>query len=293
MSIGDKPSGDDMNRTQLRELIAGHLLDDLSQDEDAHLRQQATKEEFAEEVAQMERTVAAVATAFALSDETNMPSKVRERIKLDGQAYRRVHHEIASTVASTSSADRNQTSSNRRRDPIADQSARPRERLAWVVAAAASLLAFVSYAIHRENPSKLIAEKPPISLVERREAFLEANPFAIRADWSAGTHPFADSVEGGVVWDTKSQNGFMRFVGLPVNNPNEEQYQLWIIDPQRDDEPIDGGVFDSNSAGELVIPIDAKLVVVDPQAFAVTIEKPGGVVVSTQERLPLLAPVGR
>jgi anti-sigma-K factor RskA len=83
----------------------------------------------------------------------------------------------------------------------------------------------------------------------------------------------------------------MRFVGLPVNDASVEQYQLWIIDPARDDEPIDGGVFNVSNSGEVIVPIDAKLQVVRPQAFAITIEKPGGVVVSTQERLPLLASV--
>ena len=40
---------------------------------------------------------------------------------------------------------------------------------------------------------------------------------------------------------------------------------------------------------DVLIPIDAKLAVADPKAFAVTVEKPGGVVVSTQDRVVLLA----
>ncbi|MFG0255098.1 MAG: anti-sigma factor domain-containing protein, partial [Rhodopirellula sp. JB053] len=113
----------------------------------------------------------------------------------------------------------------------------------------------------------------------------------IKIDWAPGTTPFDGAVDGDVVWSTAQQTGYMRFVGMPVNDPTQEQYQLWIIDPARDDEPIDGGVFDIASSGEVIVPIDAKLTVVDPAAFAITIEKPGGVVVSTQERLPLLAPV--
>jgi anti-sigma-K factor RskA len=85
--------------------------------------------------------------------------------------------------------------------------------------------------------------------------------------------------------------GFMRLIGMPINDPLQEQYQLWIIDPLRDDEPVDGGVFDIAESGEVIVPIQAKLHVTKPAAFAITIEKPGGVVVSTQERLPLLAVV--
>jgi anti-sigma-K factor RskA len=83
----------------------------------------------------------------------------------------------------------------------------------------------------------------------------------------------------------------MTIRGLPKNDPFKEQYQLWIIDPSRDDEPIDGGVFDISADAESVIPINAKLMVGNPKVFAVTVEKPGGVVVSDQKRLPLIAKV--
>ena len=84
----------------------------------------------------------------------------------------------------------------------------------------------------------------------------------------------------------------MRFNGLPVNDPAVEQYQLWIFDAQQDQRyPVDGGVFDVTSAAETVVQIDPKLRIVEPTLFAITIEKPGGVVVSSRERLPLLAKV--
>ena len=67
----------------------------------------------------------------------------------------------------------------------------------------------------------------------------------------------------------------MCFVGMPVNDPTVEQYQLWIIDPERDDEPIDGGVLDITGTGEVFVAIDAKLNVIEPAALVITIEKPG------------------
>ena len=79
----------------------------------------------------------------------------------------------------------------------------------------------------------------------------------------------------------------MTFAGLEQNDPTESQYQLWIFDKNQD-EPIDGGVF--NVAGDnVIVPIDPKLKAVDVFQFAVTIEKPGGVVKSKQERIALLA----
>ena len=82
----------------------------------------------------------------------------------------------------------------------------------------------------------------------------------------------------------------MRLVGLAKNDPRAAQYQLWIIDPSRDKRPVDGGVFDITSAGEVLVPITAKLRIDKPEGFALTREQPGGVVVS---KGPLLVVAAR
>ncbi|MEL6545551.1 MAG: hypothetical protein AAFQ82_13050, partial [Myxococcota bacterium] len=55
--------------------------------------------------------------------------------------------------------------------------------------------------------------------------------------------------------------------------------------------PVDGGVFDSDG-GEVLVPIDPRVPVGEATLFAITLEKPGGVVVSTRERLVLVAQPG-
>ena len=76
----------------------------------------------------------------------------------------------------------------------------------------------------------------------------------------------------------------MFLTDLPVNDHESKQYQLWIVDPTRDEKPVDGGVFDIASAeGTTVIPIRNPLLIRDPKAFVITLEQPGGVVVSKQE----------
>jgi hypothetical protein len=93
-----------------------------------------------------------------------------------------------------------------------------------------------------------------------------------------------------IVWSPSTQRGFMRFVGLPPNDPAKTQYQLWIFDRQRDQAfPVDGGVFDVPSTGEVIVPITAKLRVGDATLFAVTVEHPGGVVVSRREHIVVTA----
>jgi anti-sigma-K factor RskA len=82
----------------------------------------------------------------------------------------------------------------------------------------------------------------------------------------------------------------MTLSGIPKNDPTKAQYQLWIVDPQRDEAPVDGGVFDIPSDGSpAVIPIAAKLALTHPQAFVITLEHPGGVVKSKQEKVVAIA----
>ena len=48
-------------------------------------------------------------------------------------------------------------------------------------------------------------------------------------------------------------------------------------------------MFDVTSAGEVIVPITAKLRVDDATLFAVTVEPPGGVVVSKREHIVVTA----
>lgn len=111
--------------------------------------------------------------------------------------------------------------------------------------------------------------------------------------WKNPTNDAASkSASGEVIWSDEKQEGYMVFRGMEVNDPKSKQYQLWIFDTARDDAlPVDGGVFDIVSTGEVIIPIDSKLAITQARMFAVTIEDPGGVVQSKRERLPLLAEI--
>ena len=100
------------------------------------------------------------------------------------------------------------------------------------------------------------------------------------------------NVSGELVWSDAKQAGFMRFRGLPVNDAAKEQYQLWIFENAKlEEHPKDGGVFDITAEGDVIIPIDAKLATKDPKVFAITVERPGGVVVSDRKKIAALAKV--
>lgn len=97
-------------------------------------------------------------------------------------------------------------------------------------------------------------------------------------------------MSGEVAWSDELQEGYMTLTNLPANDPKTNQYQLWIVDATRDANPVDGGVFDIPADGEsVVVPIRSALAVNQPTAFVITLEQPGGVVVSKQETVVALA----
>ncbi len=154
----------------------------------------------------------------------------------------------------------------------------------WLAAAAAMLFAVFTW-----NTTTGDATLPA---QQRLATFLSEPPAdLLRVEWAPQEDPAARGASGEILWSTREQRGFMRISGLEPNDPTQRQYQLWIFDPEHK-YPVDGGVFDIPSgAFEAVIPVEPPIRVHDATLFAVTVEEPGGVVVSDQERIVLAAPV--
>lgn len=166
--------------------------------------------------------------------------------------------------------------------------------LGWAVAAVAISALSLNLYITQFAPQPQVVVAPPIdkprSVEELRNELMVSAPDLEKASWSAGKMPELTDVSGDVVWSDKQQTGYMRLKGLPANDPAHEQYQLWIYEENQGDKtPIDGGVFDVAENGEVIIPIEAKLRTKNPKMFAITIEKPGGVVVSKGEKVAAIA----
>lgn len=121
-------------------------------------------------------------------------------------------------------------------------------------------------------------------------AFIRDHPRAVHWKWVGTEDPHvAGAVGGEAYFDPATAEGLLEIEGLAANDPTREQYQLWIFDSERDERyPVDGGVFDVRSAGRTCIPVRARLPVTKPVGFAVTVEPPGGVVVSAR-RIALVA----
>jgi anti-sigma-K factor RskA len=124
-----------------------------------------------------------------------------------------------------------------------------------------------------------------------REALLAASPTSLVLPWQTTEDAAAVGASGDMLWSADAQRGVMRISGLAANDPSRLQYQLWIFDATRDERsPVDGGVFDVPAGvSEVLVPVQPRVPVGDATLFAVTVERPGGVVVSDRERIVLLA----
>ncbi|MCB9844953.1 MAG: anti-sigma factor [Phycisphaeraceae bacterium] len=153
----------------------------------------------------------------------------------------------------------------------------------WVAAAACLIIALV---LMNRTPSTPAPNSPG----RAREQFLAQAPDVKAAPWSDWDNPEITGVTGSVEWSESAQRGFMRFRGLTANDPGVQQYQLWIIDERGLEQRISGGVFDVDRAtGEVVVEIEPAVEIHNAAAFAITIERPGGVWVSDMTRRVTIA----
>lgn len=155
----------------------------------------------------------------------------------------------------------------------------------WLAAAVLALVAAAGWwprlagpPTYREQLARLTEEDPGTEIIE----------------FEAMTDPAAAGLTGKIYWSQARQEGYFRVRNLAGNDPSREQYQFWFFDKSRT-HPVDGGVFNladgqlDRATGEYIFPIHAKLTVREPVMFAVTVEEPGGVVVTKQERVVMIA----
>ena len=168
-----------------------------------------------------------------------------------------------------------------------------RARAGWLVAGACFVLAVAGWWPRLATWASFENGNPvgQFSADWSRKHLLDVGGQTVRRwPWSAAAGS-APGVSGDIVWDNRQQVGFLTFAGLEANEPLRHQYQLWIVDAARDERyPVDGGVFDVPAAdGPIVIPVRATVPVREPLAFVVTVEDPGGAVVSRRERVVAVA----
>ncbi|HUN81791.1 MAG TPA: anti-sigma factor [Phycisphaerae bacterium] len=212
----------------------------------------------------MELAAAAAALAMMGDNEKELPQQMRAKLRSDASHFFAERWGNTDTgPATVSLAQESQT---------APRPANRFSRLGWLAVAASMFLAVVGW-------WRTMAPTREELVDVQYQHFVRQATDLVQAPWKAKIDDFR-GVSGKVVWSDSEQAGYMILSGLPANT-GQRQYQLWIVDPQRDARPVDGGVFDvPPDGGTITIPMRARLPVRHPTVFAITLEKEGGVVVS-------------
>lgn len=88
----------------------------------------------------------------------------------------------------------------------------------------------------------------------------------------AGNTPEARAI---AVWDPGLETGLLTVEKLPVIADNQD-YQVWVVDPAYPN-PVDGGVFKPGPDGRAVLTFKGNQPIKTVAAFAISLEKKGGV----------------
>lgn len=272
-------SNSPLNADQVQELLALRATEGLSAEDASACERLLTEDPaLAEDAEQYE--LAAAAAHLAMAGESSraeaLPAALRDRLLAEAKTHLgspggTPSLKLAPAPAADTPASASAPSASR--SPLFSLSA-----IGWYAAAAAAVaLMFV-----------IASRAPQDRTVSPAQAYstLAKAPGTVAAQWQfndAGGDIRFSNASGEVIFNAADQAGYMKLTGLPVNDPAQEQYQLWIVDASRAGETtdrIDGGVFDVNADGEVIIPITAAVTAEQPVVFAITVEKPGGVVVS-------------
>ncbi len=287
---------------RLAELLCDRALVGLSAAEQMELQTLFVKHNLREDDVELESTAASLELSMLTdADALALPPDVAERLQGAGKLW-------CEAMALRSSQASSQTTSEARVQSPVLATIRPEapraslgSRMGWLAAAAAIALAAIAWWPGGAGPGSGGGVVSNASIEREFATMIQSAPAdLVKASWGDWDTPEISGVKGEVFWSDSEQRGFMKFVGLPKNDPNLERYQLWIIDSRGMDQRISGGIFDGpgcvgsyqTADGSVLVPITPGIRVVGAAAFAVTIEKPAGTWVSDMKRRVVIAAKG-
>jgi len=288
-------------RQRMLELLADQAAFGLNDEESAELRMYMNQFPEWEDDNSFDLTAAAIGLAHLNATEP-LPENLHKRLAIDAEQFfdsTKKARELLSSASKSEETVGGFTPQNVGDEIIAETKSPFWQWLGWAVAAAACIALAVNLSLTRfqkqpeivQEPKTIQTPTPELTAVQKREQFLASAADKIQTIWTEAK-PKGGEISGDVVWSNTKQEGYLRLRGLPANDPNKETYQLWIVDEtQNEKTPVSGGVFDVQGNGEIIVPIDAQLKVIKPKLFAITKEKPGGVVVSSPEKIIAIAKI--
>jgi len=142
----------------------------------------------------------------------------------------------------------------------------------------------------KDESSRLILMDDKSVNSYQREMFL-TNPPVDMIRVTCKTESKKESM-GELLWSDSQQKGFVSLSGLEVNDPDQFQYQVWIVDAKQK-YPVTGGVFNVADQKGAVIRLRPNLKIKKAVEFMVTQERPGGVVTASRENIVAVATTGK
>ncbi len=279
----------DKDREKLLELLSDQAIFGLSEDESAEL--ESLKNRFPDWENASFETAATIISLSKLPPDEELPAHLREKIASQAESFffqKYGTNEEPELVSTTSSSPENSITET------APTQTFGWNWLGWAVAAVAIIALVINIWFMQNQPKEEIAKVPaptvtPSPTLNEQLNQLLASTKAIKASFDAMAF---EKFKGDVVWSNSEQKGYIRVSGLPVNDKSKSTYQFWIFDAvQGEKTPVSGGTFDIDKNGDIIIPVNSDVKVSDPKAFAITVEKPGGVVVSKQEKVAGIAKI--
>ncbi len=173
-----------------------------------------------------------------------------------------------------------------------------------LIVAAAGLLAVALFLRQQPEPAQnakaskfATAESEASSLIlmdeqsvnrHQRQTFL-ANPPVDILRVACKTQSGNENV-GELLWSDSQQKGFVSLSAMEVNDPNQFQYQVWIVDSNQK-YPINAGVFDMVDQNRVDVRLRPNIKITKAIEFVVTKERPGGVVASKRKNIVAVAKI--
>lgn len=282
-------------KERMLDLLTDQILFGLTEEESAELKElENLYPEFKEDNS-LELTASAIGLTN-LEEIEPMPEHLRSKILASANNF--FAQEKGSNVLSFQPQLRQTETKNTSQEIQKTFEFKPKrpviQWLGWAFAGLACIALAFSLWTNLQTPKvvdRIVTVQPtPLTPLEQYNNLLASAKDLKKTSW---VNPANDKeVLGEVVWSEDEQKGFMKFKGLAVNDIAKETYQLWIFDETQDEKtPIDGGIFDITESGEVLVPIKANLKFKNAKLFAITREKPGGVMVSDRKRIAAVAKV--
>lgn len=265
-------------RTRTLNLLADQAASDLSHEDGVALAALLTRfPEYDDD--SMDLAAAAMDLAMTQSPTDNLPQSLQSKIERDARLFFKTLAEVDEETPEIAEIK-----------PFKQDREVTRSKLNWLPWAAAAVFLTAALLGWLREPTTPNSPQPPVSLAQQWTSLSQVAD-ATQLAMTGTEDEAAAGAAGSLIWSPTQQQGFMRINGLQSNDPNMNQYQLWIFDKDQDERyPIDGGVFNiPPGETEAIIPIHAKITAMNPTLYAITVEKPGGVVVSSRERIVMIA----